>query len=130
MDVLKASMVYLMSLVASKVLRYMTPIEFEDKPCGAVYNTRVDEGSVSYVMKIEQWCMCSKTRLKIFNTCNKYYIANVDILIDGAIIGKRKDFFTAPIKGFLTRTKLPHAIIALAAINKAKLEVSNFEKPA
>ena len=130
MEVLKASIAYLLSVVASRLLKHLTPIEFVNKPCEGTYKTQIDKGNVHYMIEVEQWCMCSKTSINLFNNCNKYYFANVDLMVENKLIGKRKDFFPAPIRGFFSKTKLPHAIIALAVINKAQKEASVFQEAA
>ena len=130
MEVLKAAIIYLMSIVASRTLKLMTPIEFEDKNCESSYTTRIDEGKVTYIVTVNQWCMISKTRLRIFNTTSKYYVSEILILLDDKIVGTKKHFFPKPVQGFWGWTKLPHALIALAALEKFRIEANRSSKPA
>ena len=124
MAMLKASIAYFVSLMASKILLMMTPIEFTDTCSGSTYKTMVDKGILSFEVEVTQWCMCSKTRYSVFNSCTRYYTANLDLLEEGKIVGKREYFFPEPIRGWFRRTKLPHAIIALAALDKVQVNVA------
>ncbi len=124
MEMLKASVVYLISILASNVLKLMIPIEFKDYPRNRVYRTLICKGDVNFEITVEQWTMCSCARVSMFSTRTNYYVAHVDVLLGKNKIGDRKYFFPEPVRGFFKRTKLPHAIIALAALDKANLETS------
>lgn len=122
MEVMKASIIYLISLIAAHTLKLLTPIKFEDKDCESSYTTRIDKGNVTYVVTVKQWCMISKTQISIFNSTTKYYISDILILLDGKTIGTNKLFFPEPVKGIFKRTKLPHAVIALATLEKLSIK--------
>lgn len=102
----------------------MTPIKFEDRDCENTYTTRVDKDKVTYVITVDQWRMSSKTRIVFFDTKTHYYQTEILILVDNNVIGRRKDFFTEPLRGKFTRTKLPHAVIAMAAFDKVSKVVA------
>ena len=124
MEVLRESLTYLLSLIAARILKIMTPIKFEDKECESSYTTRVDKGNVTYIVTVKQWAMISKTQISIFNSTTKYYISDILILLDGKTIGTNKLFFPEPVKGIFKRTKLPHAVIALATLEKLSIKTA------
>lgn len=118
MNIIKTSFLYFLSLMAARSLRLMTPISFEDVDCNLNYTTRVDKGLVMYIITVNQWKMMSKTRMWLFNSTTRYYQTEVLVLCKGEVILTKKDFFPEPSLSILNRTKLPHAIIALAALDK------------
>lgn len=121
MEMFKASILYLLSIVAARALRMMTPIEFDDKECQSTYTTRTVKGDITYVITVNQWVMLSKTRLRIFNTRKRYYVSEILVLYKDDVILTKTGFFPEPTIGLLSRTKLPHAIVAMAALNKVRL---------
>lgn len=121
MEILRASLTYLLSLIAAKVLRWMTPIQFEDKDCFSGYTTRVDDNNYMYIVTVNQWHMASKTRVKIFSNTTRYYQTEMLVLTKGEVILTRKNFYPEPTTSLLKSTKLPHAIVALAELDKVKL---------
>lgn len=108
--------------MAARILKLITPIKFEDKDCNSTYTTRIDKGNVTYIVTVRQWAMISKTRINIFNTNTKYYISDILVLLDGKIIGTNKLFFPEPVKGLFKGTRLPHAVIALATLERLSVK--------
>lgn len=120
MEVLKVSLIYFLSILASKTLKLITPIKFEDVELDNSYTTKIDEGKVTYIITVKQWCKVSKTRIVFFNSNTKYYLTETLILLDNKVVEKRNGFFPEPVRGRFSSTKFPHAVIALDVLDKIK----------
>lgn len=120
MELIKVSLIYFLSILASRTLKLISPIKFEDKDCENSYTTKIDDGNATYIITVKQWCKISKTRILLFNSSTKYYRTETLILLDNKVVDRQDGFFPEPVKGRFSRTKFPHAVIALDILDKVK----------
>lgn len=120
MELVRVSIMYLMSICAAKVLKFMIPLEFEEVDCDNDYTTRVDQAEMTYVVTVNQWKIKTKTRWWFFNNVSYYYKTESLVLCNGSVIMNIQGFSPERNLGLFKPTKLQHAIIALAELDKIR----------